>query len=61
MLAFTAAFVVAFAEEELTNRLQAGAPAVKRWGGVVLIVVGMWFVALGVFANAFARIFPVRP
>jgi hypothetical protein len=28
--------------------------------GRVLVVVGIWFVALGVFADFFARLFPVR-
>ena len=43
------------------KKLQAGAPTVKRWGGIVLVVLGAWFVALGVFAHAFARLFPVTP
>jgi hypothetical protein len=32
---------------------------VKRWGGVILIGVGLWFVMLSVFAVFFAGLFPV--
>ena len=60
-LAFGAAFTVGWAQEGVADRLRAGAPSVKRWGGIVLVVVGVWFILLGVFANAFARVFPVKP
>lgn len=43
----------------MTERIGASAPTVKRWGGYVLVIVGLWFVALGVFADVFARVFPV--
>lgn len=59
LLAFAAAFVVASAQAEVVERIKAGAAGVKRWGGYVLVVVGTWFVALGVFADFFARVFPV--
>jgi TRAP-type C4-dicarboxylate transport system permease large subunit len=61
LLAFAAAFAVALAKERVTERIRAGAPAIKRWGGYVLVLVGVWFIALGVFADLFARVFPVRP
>jgi TRAP-type C4-dicarboxylate transport system permease large subunit len=61
LLAFAAAFVVALAKERVTERIRAAAPALKRWGGYVLVLVGVWFIALGVFADFFARVFPVRP
>jgi hypothetical protein len=32
---------------------------VKRWGGWVLAGVGGWFIALAVFADFFADVFPV--
>lgn len=60
-LAFTAALFVALAQEGVTERMRAGASAIKRWGGYVLVLVGVWFIALGVFADLFARVFPVRP
>jgi hypothetical protein len=61
VLAFTAALFVALAQESIMERISAGAPTVKRWGGYVLVLVGAWFVALGVFADFFARVFPVGP
>lgn len=58
-LMFTAAITVSRAQESTVARIQASAPAVKRWGGAVLILVGGWFVSLAVFADFFARVFPV--
>ncbi len=59
LLAFASAFGVALSQERFAERLQAAAPTMKRWGGIVLVVVGLWFVLLGVFADAFARVFSV--
>ncbi|MGH2682420.1 MAG: hypothetical protein ACRDIX_04215 [Actinomycetota bacterium] len=59
VLAFGAAVTVAMAQERVANRLTEAAPSMKRWGGVVLVVVGLWFVAVGVFAETFADVFPV--
>lgn len=59
VLLFAAALAVTGAREEVTDRLRAGAPTVKRWGGHVLLVVGVWLVTLAVFAGTFARVFPV--
>lgn len=56
---FTASMVVARAQEGVVARARASAPAVKRWGGIVLMVVGSWFVLLAVFAEAFSGLFPV--
>lgn len=61
LLAFGAAFVVSWAKGGTVSRLGAGAPTVKRWGGSVLIVLGAWFVAEGIFAHTIARLFPVTP
>jgi hypothetical protein len=43
----------------LVDSMEHGAPTVKRWGGRLLVVVGTWFVALGVFAEIFADTFPL--
>ncbi len=56
---FTAAFTVSRAQDATVDRFQDAAPTIKRWGGAVLIAVGVWFVTLAVFADFFARIFPV--
>lgn len=58
-LVFTAAFTVANAEQRTLERIKAQAPAVKRWAGWILVAVGVWFIVLAIFADFFARIFPV--
>lgn len=58
-LAFAAAFSVVLAKGTVAAGLVAGASRVKRWGGVVLVVVGLWFVILGMFPETFAGLFPV--
>ena len=58
-LLFAASFLVVGARETTLGRVRASAPAIKRWGGYVLIVVGAWFAALGIWAEAFANLFPV--
>lgn len=50
---FTLATMLATAREKLVDDIQQGAPTIKRWGGRVLIAVGTWFIALGVFAELF--------
>lgn len=59
VLTFGLAFLVAWARKETLERLRAGAPRIKRWGGAVLLVVGTWVFVLGLFAEAFATAFPV--
>jgi hypothetical protein len=56
---FALATAVAGAQERTVAAMRAAAPRVKRWGGWTLVVVGGWFVALGVFADFFADVFPV--
>jgi hypothetical protein len=58
-LLFGAALVTAGARGSALARMRAGAPAVKRWGGYVLLLVGVWFVALGAWADAFSGLFAV--
>ncbi len=56
---FGAAVAVARAEQATLERIEARAPQVKRWTGWVLVVVGTWLLILAVFADFFARFFPV--
>jgi hypothetical protein len=56
---FASAFAVAGAQESTLERIKVQAPTVKRWGGRVLIVLGVWFLALAVFVDFFAELFPV--
>lgn len=58
-LMFTAAFTVSRAQDATVERIQASAPKVKKWGGAVLVLVGVWFISLAVFADFFAQVFPV--
>ena len=56
---FALALLLAAAQERAAEALRAGAPAVKRWGGRILVLVGVWLIALGVFADFFADVFTV--
>jgi hypothetical protein len=56
---FALAFVLAAAQERTAEVLRTGAPVIKRWGGRILVLVGAWFVILGVFADEFAGVFSV--
>lgn len=59
VLMFVLAFALAAGQERTGEALRAGAPAVKRWGGRILVLLGVWFVLLGVFADQFADVFSV--
>lgn len=58
-LLFTAAFTVSRAQQSTVERIQASAPGVKKWGGAILVLVGVWFISLAVFADFFAQYFSV--
>lgn len=59
VLTFGVALLVASAQQATLERLQASAPRIKGWGGALLLVVGTWIFVLGLFADAFATVFPV--
>ncbi|MGH2796630.1 MAG: hypothetical protein ACRDM0_02910 [Thermoleophilaceae bacterium] len=56
---FTLALTLAAAQERTAEAMRARAPAIKRWGGRILVLVGVWLIALGVFADFFADVFTV--
>ena len=58
-LMFTLALALAATQERTAEALRVGAPAIKRWGGRILVLIGLWFVVLGVFADEFAGVFSV--
>jgi TRAP-type C4-dicarboxylate transport system permease large subunit len=58
-LLFAAAVGVAVAQQRVAAQLEAGAATVTRWGGQVLIAVGVWLLLLAFFADTFARVTPV--
>lgn len=59
LLIFGLAIAIGMARNEFVTKLRAEAPQVKRWGGVVLIIVGLWTVAIGIWAEFFSQFFPV--
>lgn len=56
---FALALLLASAQQRTISAMQAGAPAIKRWGGAIPLLVGAWFLTLAAFAHPFAHIFPV--
>ena len=58
-LMFALAALVGAVQERVITVLKAGTSRVKRWGGLVLVGVGLWLLALAVWADLFARLFPV--
>jgi cytochrome c biogenesis protein CcdA len=59
LLMFTLALAVAAAQDRMVAAVRARVAEVKRWGGWILIFVGVWFILLAVFADFFGRLFPV--
>lgn len=61
VLMFTLGAAVAGAQGVVTRMADVGTVVVKRWGGRIMIGVGLWLVVLAAGANVFARYFPVHP
>ena len=59
ILMFSLSLAIAFAQEQLIQTIRAQVVVIKKWGGGVLILVGLWLIVLGIWAQAFARVFPV--
>lgn len=59
LLLLGAAVVISRAKASTVEGIGAGSGSVKRWGGYVLVLVGLWLTASGIWADAFARLFPV--
>jgi len=59
LLMFGLSLVIAFAQERVVDTLRASVVKVKRWGGRILILVGAWLIILAIWADTFARVFPV--
>jgi len=57
ILMFVVALGAAFAQASTLNRFKTAGPAVKRWGGRILIVVGAWFLFLAIFTDAARTLF----
>lgn len=61
LLMFSLSLAVARAQEVVTRMADVGVDVVKRWGGRIMIGVGLWLVVLALGAGFFARFFPIRP
>ena len=59
LLIFGLALLVGAAQQRVVEILKAGTQQVKRWGGVVVMAVGAWLIVLAIWADFFARVFPV--
>ena len=59
LLMFGLSLVIATAQDQIVGALRANLTQVKRWGGIILILIGLWLTALGIWADAFARLFLV--
>lgn len=58
-LMFGVAILVTTAREQTLRSLRIATSSSKRLGGIVLVGVGFWFLALAIFADFFAELFPV--
>lgn len=59
LLTFGLAVLVGAAQQRVVDALKAETQHVKRWSGGVLLLVGAWLIALAVWADFFASLFPV--
>jgi cytochrome c biogenesis protein CcdA len=59
LLMFALSLAVALAQSRLVNTLKANVHEVKRWGGWILILVGLWLIVLGIWADYFIILFKV--
>lgn len=59
LLMFALAFLIGAAQQRTVQALKAGTKQVKQWSGLVLVIVGSWLITLAVWAEFFARVFPV--
>jgi len=59
LLALCLAILVGTAQQRVVDALKGGTQRVKQWSGVILLLVGAWLIALAIWADFFARLFPV--
>ncbi len=57
ILLFVASIGATVATTSTLNRFKTAGPGVKRWGGRILIVVGVWFLFLAIFAGVAKEFF----
>jgi cytochrome c biogenesis protein CcdA len=59
LLLFGLAAAIALVQKQVITTLQNSVGNVKRWGGWVLIGIGLWTLSLAIWAEQFSHIFPV--
>lgn len=59
LLMFALAFFVGTAQQRVVNTLKEETHRVKRWSGIILLLVGAWLIALAIWPELFAGLFPV--
>jgi hypothetical protein len=59
VLMFGLAFAVTSAQERTIRALRLATGTAKSIGGAILVAVGLWFLALALWADYFATVFPV--
>lgn len=59
ILMFALSLLIVFAQERLIEILKAETVIIKKWGGRILILVGIWLIILAIWTDTFAEIFPV--
>ncbi|MDX1664859.1 MAG: hypothetical protein R3272_13790 [Candidatus Promineifilaceae bacterium] len=58
-LMFALAVLIGMGQQRAVNVLKVETARVRGWSGIVLMVVGGWLIALAIWADFFARYFPV--
>ena len=59
LLMFGLSITVAFAQSRVVGKIKASVQEIKRWGGWILILVGLWLIILGTWAEFFTKFFRV--
>lgn len=59
LLMLSLALLIGTAQQGVVAALKEGTQQVRRWSGAVLLLVGVWLIVLAIWANFFARFFPV--
>ena len=56
---FGLALSVTRVQDRTIRALRLASAVTRKFGGVILIVVGAWFLALAIWADFFATVFPL--
>jgi len=59
MLMFALSLGIAIAQERFAGTLREKVFFVKKWGGYILILVGLWLIMLSIWTTFFVSVFPV--